>query len=1095
MESILPITRTKVITPRRRDEIIRRQRLLQILEEAQDNRLVIVAAPAGYGKTSLLVDFVHQSALPVCWLSLDELDQDPQRMVAHFIAAIRQTFADFGTSSLTALEGMQQDRINLDALVSLIVNDAYDTISEHFLIVLDDYHLVDGNVDINYFINRFLMMVDENCHLVISSRRLLPLADMPLLVARGQVSGLGFEELAFNSAEIIELYLQNHHVTLSEREAEDLSQLTEGWITGLILSTQISGGKVLKQSQAKRVAGVGLYEYLAQQVLEHQSEEMRRFLYQTSLLDEFDADLCEKVIGHALGTTRDWQGLMQQVQRNNLFVLPVGEDKVWLRYHHLFRDFLQSRMNQQYPQETEEIRVRLAEVYSQAGEWEMAYQVFERIGNQKDIARMVEKAGRSLIARGKLLTLQHWLDGLPEPYFDESPNLLSLLGAVKVMLGDPRNGIEILTRALSSLDARDDREVLAHTYVRRSGAYRLLGDYVHALEDADCAIEITAEPYRGLQRASAYYSKGTTLNLTGRLKPALEWLVKAREEFQAIENPESASKTAMEIALVFRHLGQYTTAEETYREVLAYYQSTGNIVWQAALLNNLGVLHAIAGDYENALSELERAIEYAKMSGYLRQEGYALVSLGDLFKDIKAYKEAGEAYSKANSILSQINDLFLDFFINLSIGELDLARGRFNRARELIESAQLLALDTQSKYEINLCKVSIGKAAFLQNNIPAALDELSPALEFFASEGHHFEACKCRLLIALAYYAIGKIPDGQTELLEVIKNFRNGNLHSLLANIRQILDITLEKWLESGVELSVLPPLLAEMDDYVKRFEQRLPVLRKQLRRQSQVVPLSAPELSIVTFGKIQVKIGEHIISGMEWKSQNARDLMLLLLAVPEGKTKEEIGAIFWPESSPAELRLRFKNTIYRLRHAAGKDVIIFEDEIYSFNRGMDYEADFEIFVREIVQAKDSEKIAEQIKHYQSAVKLYKGEFLPDLSDEWMMPDRVRFHQMYQSALLKLAELHLEQGEFSSTISVAEQLLVEDRCNEHMVRTAMRAHASMGNLAAVVRQYELCVQALKEEFGSRPSAQTVALFETLSRPRRGRKQGLDRTSV
>jgi len=1088
MESIIPITRTKIIVPRRREDLIPRLRLRRILDDALDNRLVIVAAPAGYGKTSLLVDFAHQSNQPVCWLSLDPLDQDPQRMIAHFIAAIHQTFPDFGKTCMSALEGMAQERLNLDALVSLIVNDAYDAISEHFVIVLDDYHLIEDNADINYFINRLLLMAEENCHLVISSRRLLPLPDMPLLVARGQVGGLGFEELAFNNEEIKELYLQNHHVTLSDREVEDLMQMTEGWITGLILSTQISGGKVTRQIQPKNVAGIGLYEYLVHQVLANQPEELKHFLFQTSLLEEFDASLCEQVIGQALGVSKDWSELMQQLQRNNLFVLPVVEEKIWLRYHHLFRDFLQNRMIQLYPAETQKIRSRLAEYYVNAEDWERAYQVYQRIGDQEKIAQMITQAGRSLIARGRLLTLRRWLDELQEKYLGQSGQLLSLLGSVQVMLGDPHKGISTLTRAMQLLQSSGDSDDQTLTFVRRSSAYRMIGDYAHALEDAEHAIEITAEPSKEWLKAGAYHSKGTILNLTGHLKSALEWLTKAREAFQGIGNLEAASKTAMEIAMVYRHLGQLDTAEEIYREVLAYYQSTGNVVWQANLLNNLGVLHTISGDYERALIELERAIEYARMSGYIREEGYALVSLGDLFKDIKAFKEAAEAYSKASSIVNQINDLLLEYYIQHSMGELELVRGRFANAKELISSAQEIAIETGSNYEINLCRISEGKLAFLNYDFQAVLNKVLPALEFFSGEGHHFEANKCRLLVGLAQYIDGNSTDGQQELLKVVESLRNTQMLSLMANLNQFLEITQDNIQKIGQINDPFMSLAAELNEHVRQFEGRLPALRKQLRRRSQVVPLSAPELTITTFGKTQVKIGEHAITGTEWKSQNARDLLLLLLMHPEGLTKEEVGAIFWPDSSPAELKLRFKNTIYRLRHAAGKDVIIFEDDIYSFNRGMDYEADFETFVREMDLAKGAGSAAEQIQHLRAAIRVYKGVFLPDLSEEWLLAERERYRQMYISGMLTLAELLLEQGEFSDAVSVAGQLLIEDPCNEHMARIAMRAHAAQGDLAAVVRQYELCAQALREEYGTRPSVQTVELFSTLSRPRRGRKQ-------
>ena len=268
MDYSIPLTRTKILVPRHRADILSRQRLLTQLDELMDNRLIIIAAPAGYGKTSLLIDYVNKCQMPVCWLTVDDLDRDPQRFIAHFIAAVQMQYPDFGKTSLPALQSMSQDKINLDALVSLIVNDAYDTISEHFAVVIDDYHLIEDSRDINYLLDRFLLMVDENAHIIISSRRLLPLPDMPLLVARSMVGGLGFEDLAFRNEEIQNLYLQNFKLTISERDANALANLTEGWITGLILSTQVVNGRVTTRLQAYPVTGVGLYDYLAQQVLD-----------------------------------------------------------------------------------------------------------------------------------------------------------------------------------------------------------------------------------------------------------------------------------------------------------------------------------------------------------------------------------------------------------------------------------------------------------------------------------------------------------------------------------------------------------------------------------------------------------------------------------------------------------------------------------------------------------------------------------------------------------------------------------------------------------------------------------------------------------
>ena len=210
----IPLTHTRILPPRKPADLLTRQRLLDLLYDLLDYRLIIVAAPAGYGKTSLLIDLAHHTEFPICWYALDALDRDPQRFIAYFIASIAQRFPDFGKRSAAALQSTAAVDLNLDDLVTAIVNEAYEHIREHFVLVLDDYHLIGENKTINRFVSRFVQEVDENCHLILSSRTLLTLLDLPLMVARSQVGGLGLEELDFHADEIQELILQNYHLTL-----------------------------------------------------------------------------------------------------------------------------------------------------------------------------------------------------------------------------------------------------------------------------------------------------------------------------------------------------------------------------------------------------------------------------------------------------------------------------------------------------------------------------------------------------------------------------------------------------------------------------------------------------------------------------------------------------------------------------------------------------------------------------------------------------------------------------------------------------------------------------------------------------------------
>jgi len=1080
MDISIPITRTKLIIPRRRGELLSRPRLLSVLEESIDNRLIIVAAPAGYGKTSLLVDFVNQTLQPVCWLALDDLDKDPQRFIAHFIASMNAVFPEFGKSCMPALQGMSQARLNLDALVSLVVNDIYETITEHFLFVLDDYHLVEDTQDINYFINRFLMMVDENCHMVISSRRLLPLSDMPLLVARSTVGGLGFEDLAFRMEEIQSLYLQNHRIILNEADASNLAALTEGWITGLVLSTEIKNGRVTTRFQAKHVAGVSLYDYLAQQVLEHQTDEVKLFLFRSSLLDEFDVDRCEKVIGAALNMIADWQMLMDTVQRNNLFTLPVIEDRIWLRYHHLFRDFLQAQMSRLYPDETRLILFKLAEYFQEQLDWERAYQVCERIGDKELTARLIERAGQFMITQGRLLTVHDWLEKLPTLLVDESAIILSIYGAVMMMLGDPKAGIQFTGKALALLKVRPDNEIAVITHVRRSTAFRLAGNLQQALEDAEEAIRLSDGTSLSSLLAGAYHAKGSVLYQSGKLVDALDWLQKARVLYQNAGHEQGATKVALDIGGDLQYLGRFAEAEQTYLDVLAYYQSTGNVVWQANLLNNVGVVHFLVGEYEKAFFEFEQSIQYARLGGYQRLEAYALTSLGDLFRDLKSMREAEDAYAKAAEIDRQIDDQFLHFYLQYTNADLALGRKSIRKAEEALEDAMTLASDANSPYQVNLCGLLRGKIAFENNDFETAVFEFGKAMEFFAQEGHHIEANRCRILSALATAASGQFTSTRQILENLSPIIQNPELtHLLMSESRSIEKALNQKSIPEDLSMK-FSGLLSQ----VSIFEQKLPGIRKQIRRQSQVVRLAPPELVFLTFGKIQIKIGDHTITGAEWMSQNARDLLLLLLMHPEGLTKEEIGEIFWPDSTPSELKLRFKNTIYRLRHAAGKDAVLFEDELYLFNRGMDYEADYENFNQHLAAARRAVKINERIKYLTSAVKLYKGYLLPELSDHWVTAERERYHQMAMDAMMQLAELQLQQGELDQVITTSQLLLNFDPTYEPMVCLVMRAQSAKGNTSGVVQAYDALKQILREELDAKPSPGTVTLFHNLTRERR-----------
>ena len=1081
MENRIPVTRTKVLVPKRRNDLLSRRRLLDLLYEFIDLKLVIVAAPAGYGKTSLLVDFIsfkkseNDEHIPACWFGLDPLDQDPIRFIAHFIASIAQRFPRFGQMSWSALRSASPDSLDLDSLTSIIINDVFENIDENFMIVLDDYHLVEESKPVTYFINQFIQLSDENCHLVICSRTLLNLPDMPLLVARSQVGGLSFEALAFNSTEIRHLWAQNFHADISLAEAEELSLQTEGWITGVLLTQQTSGGQMAERMQRARITGVGLYDYLAQQVLDRQPPEVQRFLLRTSLLDEFDAGMCAEVIGTALDLEEDWDELIITILRLNLFIQQVGDEQIWLRYHHLFRDFLQDRMLRTYPDEARLIELAQAPAWIRRGEWERAYEIYKKSGEPEKLLALVEQAGTTLIARGRLSTLNQWLESLPVSDRATRPALLSLQGALSMMRGSTEESLQLLDQAVQMYENSSELDELANSLQRRSIAKRFLGRYALALEDAQQALLLAQRTGNKTIASLALESQGINYYHLGELQKGWEWLKNAHRAYKELEDEEAAATVSMHLGMVAKALGQYPQAEEAYYTALEHYEQSGNRVWQANLLNNLGVLQHQKGSYDVAASSFERALQYAQSGSYTRLEAYTLASIGDLYRDAGALEEAREAYRQARPISLRINERFLLFYLDLAEAILSAQDSRPEKAQHLLGLAWQSAELSASPYQQNLVRMERGVIAYRRKQNKEALADLREAANYFERAGHRGELLRASSFLAAACFAVDATAEYQSNL-DLIRDALNdpANENTLATAGRELVDFLGAA--SSRPDGQAAAALLRE----VQSFEKKLPGLRRQLRRQTQAVPLGMPRIVIQSLGRIQVRINNKVVNSTDWVTQSSRDLFLMLVAHPEGLTKEEAGVILWPECSTDELRWRFKNTIYRLRRAIGKDVILFEGDIYRFNHSMDYENDADTFERMLDLAGASPDVARRIYHYEAAAKLYRGDYLPELSEDWVVVQREKLRTRFLASLMILSRLYMEQKQLDRALTAVERILSEDSCMEEAYQLGIQILAAEDNRSALKRFYERCERALMDELGVKPTRATKQLYETLN---------------
>lgn len=1066
----VPVSKTKIIPPRRRTELLVRKRLLDTLFNALDSKLVLVSAPAGYGKTSLLIDVALQSEYQCCWLSLDELDRDPQRFLAYLIASIAERFPGVGHQTLAVMDTVNSFEEDMERLAVSLVNETFASIHEHFVLILDDFHILETSQPIYNFLNRFIQLVDENCHVIVSSRTLTTLADLPLMVAREQVSGLSFSDLAFHIEELQALFLQNHNIHVSDEEAQRLIDDTEGWITGL----QFSGNSIARKDSTKPLlTGAGLFDYLGQQVVDKQKPHILEFLLRTSLLEEFDAALCEATLAPFYAEKQDWQVFIQTILKNNLFAIPVGADGRSLRYHHLFRDYLRQRMEREKAEEIRPILERLSRAYEALEEWERAYAIIHSLGDTEALIELIDISSFNTLY-DKTRLIETWLQDLPPSVLKNNPCILSTTGTLKLIKGDSQAGIVELNKAIDLFRTNADIPHLVLSLIRRSFGHRYLGDYQTALLDVEDAIQLI-EDRDDLQflYAEALQMKASILSSFGQFRTALKLFEKMLDIYIHLDKQEKVlPRLFSEIGALNYQLGVYDEAEKNFNKALNIYKAKFDLIEEASLLNNIGFMYHNRGMYEKASFTFERGLLCAQRSQHIRLEALLSVSIGDLYAELQDVEIAEQNYAHAEQLIQELDYNFLFFSLRVGRANLALSQGDFIVTENLINEIAEIKVVKQSHYNDRVLNLLRGKFYLLTGKVSESIEQLEQAEAAFLEDGLMLETISARVWLAAAYIAGRRLENAVEKIQEVLDKPQ----HVTWLAAHQV-----KGWLES---LRNDPNVGRGVRDILLRGEKlfaRIPAVRREIRRQARVVEVPIAHLVIKGLGNSAVVVGGRELAISDWQTQSVRELFFFFLTQPRPLTKEQVAEQFWPElDDPAKMRLRFKNEMYRLRRAVGNDAILYENNAYSFNRRLNYEYDVEAFESHLAQARSTQQIEEQIEFYLKAIDLVQGPYLNDMYLDGITADRERLDQQYLGALITLAGLYQKKAKLHEALSICQRAVDYQPFYEAAYHLMMQIHHRLGNRAAVIQTYEACKTALRKHLNMPPSPETEALYRKLT---------------
>lgn len=751
MESILM---TKLFVPILRPELIKRRHLIELMDDGFKigTRLTLVSASAGYGKTTLVTEWLAEMGYPTSWFSIDDGDNDPARFFLYLIHAMQKSIKNIGNDGL---ELIKAQRISPQEVISSIINDLAQA-SDKLLLVLDDYHAIKLQ-SIHQAIQLLIERQPPNLHIVLITREDPPIA-LPRLRASGQVTEIRIDDLRFSTIEASGFFSETMKLDINREAVDKLVVRTEGWVAGLqlaALAMKGSGENGIRML-VDEFGGNHKYiiDYLVEEVLRHQRDEIRDFLVRTSILTRFSASLCDELLEISNSKT-----LLNELEKSNLFLVVLDEKRVWYRYHHLFADSLSSEMLQQ---EKEELHLKAAGWFSENGYPREAVEYAFQSNNIEESLRLVEKVKTEMFERGPLTLFVKWLELLPDELVLKSEPL-SVNKALALMFTGNR-------QKLQEYMAKLDDSFMSGASDDNKG--RLLSLRAHLMEasDTDTALRLAREALNVMGNEDVILKAGTmnviatVLKTEGTADAAVEASKKAYDYGCAYDNSFNT------IASLVHYAGSLdlTLRRREALEQLQLYLDERFQMYTGPQ-SSAGIIYVTMAYLLYEANELKRADEYAekgiemcrKMSIYWWNklepvEVYIKCAMGEIDLALQAMCQ--------HKLPEYLMGTSFDLKLSAVEAELFMKQGCVNKAAQWAVDYRLSPDDTLS----SSCEqpyLTYVRLLMLQNRLDDAL-RLLCRLELSVQEGGR----KTRLIEVYILQSIGNKRQGlEQEALDLLE--------------------------------------------------------------------------------------------------------------------------------------------------------------------------------------------------------------------------------------------------------------------------------------------------------------------------------------
>lgn len=1007
----------KILLPQRPAYLVDRPRLRKIIATVDERQLVLLTAPAGYGKTSLLLEWAHSTTLPVCWYALDRHDCDPHTFVTYLAAALRQRFPQ--QLPLTAALTQSGTSWTIDAAIATLGRELYE-LGTALVLVLDDWHLVDDSESVSRSLSELLRRA-PNLRAIVASRSYPSLPDILLRTAHGQVAGLAEGLLRFTAEEAAVALERQFPGVVSAADVAALTEKANGWITAILLMARAPD----LAPQALMAIGQGserrVYEFLTEQVFDQLDRPLQEFLCESALLEDLQAAQCDTLL------ERQDSGLMlDRLLRQHMFVSEI--DGGVLRYHPLFREFLLERFRRYDYSRYQQTALRVARGYSQQKQWILAFDLCIAAGDREAACEVLLQGGNQLFRQGQLATLEQCFDILPLD--DLSAALLCMKGRLRLSRSQTQEAVALADLAQASMRPEEVAAVrLFQTTVALS-----TGEYSEAIRLAEDVLGSNAS---AAQRGDALRVAAICYGRLGDGARAVALLNEALQLQRQRGDLYSLALLCHDLGVCEEKAGRLREAERSYRQADGYWSTIGNVGARALTRNSTGVVLHMMGQYRDAHRQLLAALHDARTAAISAYEAAIAASLGDLYCDLGLWLPADNQYQLAASCRGSA----------LIQGYVEIARIRLLAFQRHYGAAEL-ALDriedwTKTQHESALLVLRALVAIGLRQLDRA--DAYVRQLLAFESLSGTVEGIQA--LVLAAQIAAERAPPDTAVLL-----------HCLDEAWQRAQTLGHDAFIVAA--LARQPALLRQAAgagwQHAATYASRVELLRRAAQHVSGAS--DTPILRAQALGVDQLEVDGDVLD-IGWRQ--AREVLFYLLSHPRGTSNDDLREAIWPDRDAKNSRTLLRTAIHRLRGILPEGLITMQGRrLYRIDREVaqiDYDVE-RFFALTDPAINDPDTLMD-------GIELYRGPFLPWSESQWSQELRAALERRLLQTLQRCARLYEQRSRCSEALALYSRAQSLDPLDESAAAGMMRCNIALGNRAAAIDSYYRTRRLLFEELG------------------------------